>query len=194
MHIVRARTFCRAAGNRASINVSSKVLLRPGTPATPTGAMFLRRTGATITNSTYTIIVARGQHGNRGVIISLTATPDNDDIVTVLADGNGSSNGWPGFRERWRRFAVTTARAGCFVSEFAREFHFTYAGVPTTDRDDHSAFERNYDASLTNRVTTLTRLSTRQRQRCDGNQPGPPVDGAGDVAGIDSLLHRAGLF
>ena len=192
MHIVRARAFLPRTEQSSVYNTFLKSFYYD--PATPAGAIVSPPTGATITNSTYTIIVRADSTATSESINIMDSNPDNDDILTGDNYGNGSSNDTPIFASV-APVAVTTPALDALYPNLPQEFHFTYAGVPTNGTATITVHLNEITTQvLPNRVTTLTETLNTAAPSVAMEITSPPVDGLAMLLGSNSFYTVQACF
>lgn len=148
-HIVRARTFLPRPGMSSSYNTILQTFYYDG--ALPSGVIAQpSANGNTLTNQSFTIVIQTDSTATEADVNIQDSNPNNDDIVTGEANGNGNDdNGNPIF--------VAATPATPASTNYAQEFHFNYVNVPTNGAATVTVRLKEVTSSLfSNRFTTLT--------------------------------------
>ncbi|HEX3720078.1 MAG TPA: alpha-amylase family glycosyl hydrolase [Verrucomicrobiae bacterium] len=192
MHIVRVRSFLPRAGQSSVYNTFLKSFYYD--PATPTGAIVSPPTGATITNSTYTIVVRADSTATGASINIMDSNPENDDVVTGGNYGNGPRDGDPVFVSA-SPMAATTPALDALYPNLPVEFHFTYPGVPTNGSATVTVLLSEITTQvLSNRVTRLVNTFNTAASSAALEISTPPVDGLGFLFGSNSVFTVQACF
>jgi len=153
-HIVRARTFLPRPGQASVYNTFLQTFYYDA--ALPTGAIAYPAAGGTIGSSTYTVVV-RADSTTTGVQFNIQdSNPNNDDIVTGQANGNGNdASGNPIFVPAT---AVTPNPAlSATYTNYPQEFRFVYTNVPNSGTATINIRLNEYATSVyANRFTPLS--------------------------------------
>jgi hypothetical protein len=154
-HIVRARCFLPRDGKSGVFNTYLQTFYYDS--QLPTGVIaFPVSDGSILNNSTYTLVV-RADSGVTGVEYNIQdSDPNNDDAVTGLNNGNGSTNGVLKFA------AASAVTPDPTISQqypaYPQEFRFAYTAIPSNGTATITVHLKQLSTSvLTNRFTTLTR-------------------------------------
>ena len=126
-HIIRARAFLPRPGQASVYNTFAQTFYYDG--ALPGGAVPYPATGTTLTTGSYTVVV-RADSTVTGVQFNIQdSNPDNDDVVTGQANGNGNgTNGAPVFVSAT---AVTpNPTISATYTNLPQEFRFNYVNIP----------------------------------------------------------------
>jgi hypothetical protein len=191
-HIVRARAFLPRTGQSSVYNTFLKTFYYDA--ATPAGVIVSPATGATITNSTYTVVVRADSTATAAAINIADSNPENDDVVTGFNYGNGSRDGAPVFVSA-SPVAVTTPALDALYPNLPQEFHFTYAGVPTNGSATVTVKLSEITTQvLTNRVTILTNKFTTVAPNASLQISSPPADGMALLLGSNSVYTVQACF
>lgn len=149
-HIVRARTFLPRPGMSSSYNTILQTFYYDA--ALPSGIIASPPVdGDAISNQTFVIVIQTDSTATEADVNIQDSNPDNDDIVTGQANGNGNdTKGNPIF--------VAAKPATPTSTNYAQEFHFNYVNVPTNGPATITVRLKEITSSLfSNRYTTLTR-------------------------------------
>ncbi|HWY76212.1 MAG TPA: hypothetical protein VN281_11380, partial [Verrucomicrobiae bacterium] len=155
-HIVRARSYLPRTGKSSVFNTFLQTFYYDA--QTPSGVIaFPGVDGSTISSSSY--VVVRADSSTTGVDFNIAdSDPGNDDVVTGLPDGNGSTNGAPIFVA-----ATQVSPTGSLNQQYPNlplEFRFPYAAVPSNGASVITVHLKKLTTSIfTNRFTTLTRTN-----------------------------------
>jgi hypothetical protein len=192
LHIVRARSFLPRTGKSSVYNTFLETFYYDA--ATPAGVIVSPTPGATITNSTCTIVVRADSTATGAAINIADSNPGNDDVVTGFNYGNGSRNGAPVF-VRAAPVAVTTPALDALYPNLPQEFHFTYPGVPTSGSATVTVQLSEITTQvLSNRVTTLTDTFVTAAPSATLQISSPAVDGMALLLGSNSVYTVRACF
>jgi hypothetical protein len=126
-HILRARAFLPRSGKASVFNTFLQTLYYDA--QLPDGIIAFPQAGATLRSVDYGVVV-RADDTVTGVEFNIIdADPNNDDLATGFANGNGLSNSVPVFARATRvspTLSITQQYPG-----FPEEFRFTYFAVPS---------------------------------------------------------------
>jgi len=155
-HILRGRVFLTRPGQASVYSTFSQTFyydatLPGGVIAGPSAD------GYTITNQAFTITNRCDSTATEVDVNIQDSNPNNDDIVTGQANGNGNdSHGNPIFVPA--TLMTPNAALSAIYTNYSQEFHFNYANVPTSGTATITLRIKEATSSLfTNRYTTLTR-------------------------------------
>ncbi len=154
-HILRARTFLPRTNKSSVYNTFSQTFYYDA--RLPGGAIaFPNADGNTVNSATYTVVV-RADSSVTGVQYNIQdSASDNDDVVTLSPNGNGSSNGVPIFVAAQQ--VTPNATLDPLYPTQPQEFHFNYVAVPNSGTATITVHLNKLTTSIyTNRFTTLTR-------------------------------------
>jgi hypothetical protein len=154
-HILRARSFLPRPGQSSVYNTFLQTFYYDGAP--PAGVIPYPATGTTITSDTYTVVV-RTDGTVTGVKYNIQdSNPNNDDIVTGQANGNGNgTNGAPIFVPA-TPIASPDAALSLAYPNCPLEFRFVYTNVPGSGTATINVQLDEYGTTLyTNHYTTLS--------------------------------------
>jgi len=155
-HIVRGRVFLNRPGESSAYNTFSQTFYYDA--ALPGGVIAgPAADGYTITNQTF-VITNRSDSTATEVDVNIQdSNPNNDDIVTGQANGNGNDGSGNPIFVPATLVTPNTALSSLYTN-YSQEFHFTYVNVPTSGAATITLRIKEVTSSLfTNRFTTLTR-------------------------------------
>jgi glycosidase len=203
LHILRARAFLPRSGKSSVFNTFLQTFYYDIQP--PAGAIaFPPSDGATLASVDYGCVVRADDTVTEVEYNILDGDPNNDDVNTGFANGNGLSNGVPVFATAARvnqTFSLNAAHPG-----LPREFRFTYFAVPSSDSATITVRLKEVTSSTyTNRIRVLTRtVNTRAPAQTlqiafpsvDGQNISLPQDGAYTVVArfSDTLTANLNFF
>lgn len=152
-HIVRARTFLPRTNQSSVYNTFSQTFYYDG--ALPTGAIVFPADNATVSQSSYNVVV-RGDSTVTGVEFNIQdGDPNNDDYITGKTNGNGTNV--------FIAAKAVSPDAGISANypNYPQEFRFTYTNIPTSGSAKIIVRLKEFASSVyTNRVTLLTNTVT----------------------------------
>lgn len=154
-HIVRARSFLQRTGKSSSYSTFSQTFYYDAGP--PAGVIAFPTTdGSAINSSSYTVVV-RTDANVTGVQFNIEdSNANNDDSVTGLNNGNGSTNGAAKYVNATT--VTPTAALDSSYPNFPQEFRFNYASVPSAGTATiRVRLSKLTSGVLPDRVATLVR-------------------------------------
>jgi len=176
-HILRARTFLPRTNQSSVYNTFLQTFYYDA--ALPTGVIaFPAADGASISNSTYTVVV-RTDSSVVGVDFNIQdSNTNNDDIVTGQSNGNGNNtNGQPIFVSAAQ--VTPDPNLSAQYPNDPQEFRFTYVAVPNSGTATITVRLKEYATSVyPNRLTTLTRTVNTVAPAQTVEISNPQTDGA----------------
>jgi len=192
MHIVRARSFLPRTGQSSVYNTFLKSFYYDA--ATPAGVIVSPASGATITNSTCTIIVRADSTATGAAINIADSNPENDDTNTGFNYGNGSRDGVPIFIST-SPVAVPTPALNALYPNLPQEYHFTYPGVPSNGSATITVHLNEITTPvLSNRFTTLSSTFNTAAPFTMLEISAPSVDGLALLLGSNSVYTIQACF
>jgi glycosidase len=202
-HILRARAFLPRARKSSVFNTFLQTFYYDTQP--PAGAIaFPAADGATLASVDYGCVVRADDTATEVEYNILDSDPNNDDVNTGFANGNGLSNGVPVFVKAAQvnqTFSLNAAHPG-----LPREFRFTYFAVPTNGSATVTVrLKEVTSGTFSNRVRVLLRtVSARAPAQTlqvafpavDGQTLSLPQDGAYTVVSrfTDTLTANVNFF
>jgi hypothetical protein len=128
-HILRARAFLPRSGKSSVFQTYAQTFYYDTQP--PTGAVaFPANDGDTLRSVDYDVVVRADETASEVEFNVQDADPNNDDVNTGFAHGNGLSNGLPVFA-RAARVTPSSAVSAQFP-QLPQEFRFTHFAVPSS--------------------------------------------------------------
>jgi hypothetical protein len=154
-HIIRARAFLPRDGKSSVFNTFAQTFYYDAAP--PEGVIaFPITNGTTLGGISYQLVI-RTDASATAVAVNITdSSANNDDSVTGLNNGNGSSNGVPFFAPA----TAVTPNGGLNATypNLPKEYRFDYVGIPTSGSATITVrISEATTAIYSNRLTTLVR-------------------------------------
>jgi hypothetical protein len=174
-HILRARSFLPRTNKSSVYNTFLQTFYYDA--QLPTGVVALPAAdGNTVTNGTY-IVVVRADTTTTSVEYNISdGDPNNDDVITLLHNGNGSSNGVPIFIQAPQ--ATATAALDQQYPNQPQEYRFNYIAVPNSGSATITVRLKKLTTSIyTNRFTTITRTINTAAPAQVLRVSNPPTEG-----------------
>jgi glycosidase len=140
-HILRARAFLPRAGKSSVFNTFLQTFYYD--TQLPGGIIAFPQAGDTLRSVDYGVVIRADETVTEVEYNIIDGDPNNDDVLTGFANGNGSSNSLPVFARATRvspTLSITQQNPG-----LPREFRFTYFAVPS-----------NGNATITVRLKEIT--------------------------------------
>jgi hypothetical protein len=186
-HILRARTFLPRTNKSSVFNTFAQTFYYDAAP--PDGVIaFPATNGTTLGGISYQLVLRTDASATAVAVNIADSSANNDDTVTGLNNGNGSSNGVPVFAAA----TAVTPNGGLSATypNLPKEYRFDYVGIPTSGSATITVrITEATTAIYSNRLTTLVRTVNTTAPSRVLYLSAPATNGSINLAGTNSTFN-----
>jgi hypothetical protein len=186
-HILRARTFLPRTNKSSVFNTFAQTFYYDAAP--PDGVIaFPATNGTTLGGISYQLVLRTDASATAVAVNIADSSANNDDTVTGLNNGNGSSNGVPVFAAA----TAVTPNGGLSATypNLPKEYRFDYVGIPTSGSATITVrITEATTAIYSNRLTTLVRTVNTTAPSRVLYLSSPATNGSINLAGTNSTFN-----